>query len=80
MLYRSRARRKRRRATIKRVQTEATQIKGPQKGEKRATIKRAETEAIQIKGLQRQEKGDNNESGNKGHTDQWSAEKGEGQQ
>ena len=60
-LYKSRARRGKRRATIKRVDAEAIQIKG---------------EAIQIKGPQREEKGDNKESGCKCYTNQGHAEGG----
>ena len=48
-------------ATIKRVDTEAIQIKGLQT-EERPTIKRADTEAVQIKGPKRQEKGDDKDS------------------
>ena len=48
MLYRSRARRGRRMATINRADAEAIQIKG-RRSMKRATIKRADAQAIQIK-------------------------------
>ena len=70
-LYKSMARKGRRRATM-RADTEALQIKGPQ-----TTIKKADAEAIQIKGSQREKKGDNKESGSGGYTNQGHADKGE---
>ena len=57
-LYKSRDRRGRRRATIKRADAEAMQIKG-RRGRRKLTITKADVEAIQIKGPQREAKGDN---------------------
>ena len=51
----------RKRATVKRVDAEAIQIKDP-RVRRRASIKKADAKATQIKGPQREEKGDNNEN------------------
>ena len=59
-LQESRARSGMKRATIKRVDTEAIRIKGPQR-DKNLTIKRADAEAKRIRGPQRDEKGGNKE-------------------
>ena len=42
-------------------------------GRIKTTIKRADVEVVQINGLQREEKGDNEESGCRGYTDQGSS-------
>ena len=57
MLYRSRARRLKKRATIKRADVKVIQIKGPQREEKGDD--RADTEAIQPEAPQREEMGNN---------------------
>ena len=61
-LYKSRARKERRRASLKRADAEAIQIEGPQ-CRKRARMKHADAEAFQIKSAQREEKGENKKSG-----------------
>ena len=48
------------------------------RGRRRAIIKRADAKDIQIKGPQTEEKGDNEENGRGGYTDQGPAEGGEG--
>ena len=76
-LYRARARREIRRATMKRADAEAIQRKQMQRlyrsrarrGSRRATIKRAVAEAIQNKGPQRDDTGYDEENERRCHTD-----------
>ena len=69
-LYKSSSRRGRRRATIKRSDAEAIQIKGQKikRMEKGDNKQRADAEAIRIKGPQSEERGDNKEIGCRGCT------------
>ena len=64
--------------TIKRADAAAIQIKG--NGRKKATMIGADTNAIQIKGLQIVERGDNQESGYRGYTNEGRAKGGNGRQ
>ena len=61
-LHKERARRIMQRATTKRADAEAIQIKG-RIGRRRTTINRADAEGVQIKDPQRDAKRDNKEGG-----------------
>ena len=78
-LHKSKARKGRRRATM-RADAEAPQIKGTHEGGEGRQSRERTQEAIQIKGWQREEKSDNKESVCGGCTNQGPAEGGEGRQ